>query len=735
MNVVVEDGELAKREGFSEYEDAVNSTTSILNMTVAKFASGRVDVVVKLADGVLYQRQVHPSAETSFTAITGGQTHSGSDRGWFYLWSDRLFHFDSVGGTQWNPSVNSGVAYKAGLPRPTTGPTIAAAAGGEKDGRYHVHVSYRDNRTKAEGVVSGAQTGASMPLECRVDGDTGGIAVSNWSTIRAADSAYEWDEAQFWSTLGSTEYIERGPVECFSFVGYLDAVIANSQVAMAGLNKADHVLATKRRFTNAGGEPPGATIGCFTGTRAIYGGIYGSVKATLSTALAGDNNDLTYTARVAGPSGNAITVAYTSGASAGNEVVTVTGSAISVQVASGVSTSTQVLAKLRDSSAAYTLVSVANAAGNDGSGAVVTMGATNLTGGAWGAGTSDPTKILYSIPNYPTMVPQEITYTLGGDSTTFDPQPYVAEIVSGVGGAVTEIAHGGGVAAAYTATSTWEFHADGRGRLYPAVRHSSVGCAGAGAAVGTPEGVHALGFGVWGLLTQQSWRDIANGRFATTIREIPVGYESATRMGYYSYADQVWAAVVKSGSTVAQRILVWDRSAGQVGRDGRPAGGLVAFDPAGLAASESITALCELASPAAAPTMLVATNKGRIWQYPRATGEGDGPTPTHYAAEWLGYFGQELAGKVTEARAELHNADNVSGNVDWEARVMRTADESLTARTGTLQKTDKMEVLDTVAFDARPGRMYQLKLSSASDVEVRWAIRGLYWTVRAWPQS
>lgn len=69
--------------------------------------------------------------------------------------------------------------------------------------------------------------------------------------------------------------------------------------------------------------------------------------------------DLTYTADAAGPGGTAITIAYTTGATAGSEVVTVMGNAISVQIESGVSTATQVKAAVDSSAPASALISVA----------------------------------------------------------------------------------------------------------------------------------------------------------------------------------------------------------------------------------------------------------------------------------------------------------------------------------------------------------------------------------------
>lgn len=68
--------------------------------------------------------------------------------------------------------------------------------------------------------------------------------------------------------------------------------------------------------------------------------------------------DLTYTADTAGAAGNSITIAYTGGATAGAEVVTVVGSAISVQIETGVSTATQVKTAVDASGAAAALVNV-----------------------------------------------------------------------------------------------------------------------------------------------------------------------------------------------------------------------------------------------------------------------------------------------------------------------------------------------------------------------------------------
>ena len=69
--------------------------------------------------------------------------------------------------------------------------------------------------------------------------------------------------------------------------------------------------------------------------------------------------DITYTARMPGVAGNSITIAYTAGATAGSEVVSVIGNAISVQIETGVSTATQVHAAVEANAEAMVLVAAA----------------------------------------------------------------------------------------------------------------------------------------------------------------------------------------------------------------------------------------------------------------------------------------------------------------------------------------------------------------------------------------
>lgn len=89
--------------------------------------------------------------------------------------------------------------------------------------------------------------------------------------------------------------------------------------------------------------------------------------------------DITYKALAAGTGGNAITVAYVTGGTAGSEVVTVIGNAISISMATGSSTAQQILNAINASTPAKALIS-ASITGTASS-AQTAVSATNLTGG------------------------------------------------------------------------------------------------------------------------------------------------------------------------------------------------------------------------------------------------------------------------------------------------------------------------------------------------------------------
>lgn len=124
-----------------------------------------------------------------------------------------------------------------------------------------------------------------------------------------------------------------------------------------------------------------------------------AVAATLTTALAGANNDLVFTADTKGAAGNAITIRYVNpGTETATESVAVVGTAITVtlrSVGAVLSTATQVKAAIDGNAAAAALVNVANAAANTGAGNVIALAATALTGGVNGT-TGRPWEQLWN---------------------------------------------------------------------------------------------------------------------------------------------------------------------------------------------------------------------------------------------------------------------------------------------------------------------------------------------------
>ena len=733
VNVTLYDGDLQRRKGFTELEDDVAADGhehDVLNACIAHFADGDVYIVCKLADGTLRQRKIYPADAGSFTTISTSINHTGSDRGWFFMWADRLHYFDRIGGSSWNPDVNSGTAYKAGLPRPLVGPIIGAAAGGEKEGRYHVAAVYYNSATDEFGQLSSMQTGGSMPLECRIADNTGGIAISNWKTGDAipgggnytADQTlrdhteaikHEWTHVAFFSSMGHTEYIGLGSgVECFSYRLYMDAMLGIGEAGPPGLNKADHVLSIHDIATNAGGEPPLSIFGCYDGEQAIYGGIY--------------------------------------------------------------------------------------------SGANLVVG-----------------EVQYSLVNHPTQVPSNHTYSIGGDSKTLVPKPWVGKLMLGTAGKLTDIVAGGGAIVAFTPTSATLLDKGGDGRLWPRLLEGSKGCIATGAAVGGPRGIHAMGNRSWLAIGSGARLDLATKRIEPTLAEIPEARRGFAVAARYGYRDQVWMAVVRPIGLVAQRILIYDESnnefttfdpaclgtrgsysTSQAGGDndltftaeapGTPSTGIsVEFTTGGTAGRESITvtalaiviaieagvstgqdvmdafnlcadavalatctlkdgndgtgtlpgaiaetslsvgsdeailAMCELALPNAEPQMLLFTDIGRVLQYPDGDEDEAVAGLASYASDWRGYFFQEFVNRDQRlCEVRTHAGTNVSGNVRLGVRAMRTADESLTPRGKVIQKSSLVDRAG-VEFVPLQGNLFQLQFFSPHTVTAQWTIRDL----------
>lgn len=113
-------------------------------------------------------------------------------------------------------------------------------------------------------------------------------------------------------------------------------------------------------------------------------------RATLTTDLVGDNNDLTFTAVPPGTAGNAIEIIYRDPSANNAELsisVAESTQTITVYLATGsggaiTSTAQQVMDAINADELAAKWVSAALATGNDGSGIVTAMGPTSLSGGS-----------------------------------------------------------------------------------------------------------------------------------------------------------------------------------------------------------------------------------------------------------------------------------------------------------------------------------------------------------------
>lgn len=111
------------------------------------------------------------------------------------------------------------------------------------------------------------------------------------------------------------------------------------------------------------------------------------VKSTLTTALVGANNNIVYTSKLTGTAGDNITIAYIDPSDVGQALeIVVTGTDIVANLATdagGLITSTadDIKTAIAAKAEAHALVGTADKAGDDGSGVVTAMVATNLANG------------------------------------------------------------------------------------------------------------------------------------------------------------------------------------------------------------------------------------------------------------------------------------------------------------------------------------------------------------------
>lgn len=166
----------------------------------------------------------------------------------------------------------------------------------------------------------------------------------------------------------------------------------------------------------------------------------GLVQATLTTALTGTHNDLTFTARDGGPGGNDITITYVVSGNNTALAVAVNGKAIIVTVATdgggaATSTASEVKAKIETNSNANTLVSIALAASNDGTGVVTALSSTPLASGALGVAqpsqtNSDATNDMYLTSNDGLVLLEVYNANASSQTVQFELAPGVARGLS-----------------------------------------------------------------------------------------------------------------------------------------------------------------------------------------------------------------------------------------------------------------------------------------------------------------
>ena len=698
LNVVRTGQTLEGRKGFDEFDAA--GTTPILNLACAHFANGETYVVKKLNTGILWYMKTYPAAGNWTQIADKFSGHSTTDRGWFYFWADRLYYFDSKGGTKWGPNDSGTMtAWKAGLAA-TVRPEVAAAAGGGKEGVYHVYAATKNSKTNEISQVSQPAAGISTWLSQTATGGTGvGGAwyCTNWSAVKA-DTNYEYDTVVFYSTKGDTEFIALGAgAFCYSQLAYVDTENPVTGGTPGGATP-DHVLASRFPFTNAGGAPPAARIGHCNGSRAVYLGVYTDGAASLASGTG--TAAVTVTARYLGPGGTDISLTMTTGGGALS--VSVTGQDIVVTLAMAGSTANAVAAAINTAAGSFVTAT------GGGTGTVVAITKTYLSAAAL---SSSSNRCEYSLPRWPTMVPRQVVYHGGTNLSTFYPRPWEGLLNTGFGGAVKAAGHVGETFVVYTETSTWWLQPSPDGRLHPKMANPSIGCLSEGGAVSADSGVHAIGNGEWTLTHQQESVSLSHLVFGPTLDAILAANRSSTVGAYYAVRDEVWMAC-KTGTTptFGTDILIWSE---------RHKGIVSIFRPANLNGSY-VTALCVYSTPTQQPIMLAALADGRILKWP-GTAYTDAYAAAAgtdkfvgYACQWRGYFAQERRDKTEYLRRmDLHMRTN-AGGITIGVTGMMTANEA-NASEETMTVTEAQLVSQSgMYFNRTVGSMYRVNITSTA---------------------
>lgn len=281
QNVTLEGTSIKGRYGFDEYDANGGGLSAIMSMCVFHTAAGESYLMVKRTDGGLDYKKLYPTpgSWTNIVARWGatGNTHSTTNHGWWFVYQDRVHYVDNVGVTKWHPTTTrkpggAGAAdsWKAGI-QSTVAPTLTAAQYGTMEGFYRVATVKKHSVTEDLSCIQDLQDG---PVETRASEGNGGLAVGNLTSIKAADTDYEWDTISFYTTTGFTE-TRFDSTNCVnpSYHLYPSTDVAYD-ASSASVNKGDHLLDRSRRYKNSGGPPPGSLIGAFNGTQTVYGSTY-----------------------------------------------------------------------------------------------------------------------------------------------------------------------------------------------------------------------------------------------------------------------------------------------------------------------------------------------------------------------------------------------------------------------------------------------------------------------------
>ena len=216
-------------------------------------------------------------------------------------------------------------------------------------------------------------SGSTAPMAC------GQLLVSCYDTTNGLLHVRGWSDqgpGPIAKSIGLTSLVPGTSTDCAGSAYFFYTAAGTCKTGMSA----------NLDFGTANPASLGITVTAVAGSQSRALTYASGPSATLTTALVGDNNDLTYTADANGPNGNNIRIAYVVAGLDTPLSVSVAGNDITVNIATdaaGAATSTA--AQVRDAVNAHVgagaLVTAANAVGGDGTGVVADMPLTNLASG------------------------------------------------------------------------------------------------------------------------------------------------------------------------------------------------------------------------------------------------------------------------------------------------------------------------------------------------------------------